>query len=90
MGVRTNDPQIWTHWTIDRDILRLLISRRGFTPHSLALEVGVDKRVLYRLLSGERKGLTYPTAEAIARALSIDITLFADPSVRWSPILKSG
>ena len=82
------------HWTIDREILRLLIQRRGFTPYSLALQAGVDKRVIYRLINGERKGTTYPTAEAIARVLDIDVGLFADPAMRWIPVsnrvLRSG
>lgn len=90
MDADMNDASICTHWTIDRDILRLLIARRGYTPTSLALEVGVNRRVLHRLLSGERTSATYPTADAIAGALNIDITLFADPSLQWVTQLKSG
>lgn len=82
---RTHEAQFY-HWTIDRAVLRLLIQRRGLTPYSLAIEAGVDKRVIYRLLNGERKGTTFPTAEAIAHALRIDVALFADPSMRWMPL----
>jgi transcriptional regulator with XRE-family HTH domain len=82
---RTFETQFY-HWTIDRDVLRLLIQRRGLTPYSLAMESGVDKRVIYRLLNGERKGTTFPTAEAIAHVLRIDVALFADPAMRWVPL----
>lgn len=90
---RTLETQFY-HWTIDREVLRLIIQRRGFTPYSLALAAGVDKRIIYRLLSGERTSATFPTADAIARALTIDLELFADPSMRWLPtpvrVLRSG
>lgn len=77
------ESQFYT-WTIDRETLAILMSRRGFTPPSLAVATGLDKRIIYRLRKGERKHCTYATARTIAKALNVDVSLFADPSMRWA------
>jgi transcriptional regulator with XRE-family HTH domain len=67
-----------TRFSVDRDALKFIIARRGLSVREVALEAGMTRKALYRLLSGERTGITYGTARAMAEVLDIDIALFAD------------
>lgn len=59
--------------------LAALINRRGLTGSAVARASGVDRSLISRLCSGERKTVTYATARAISNALDVDMGIWVDP-----------